>query len=40
LHLHGSGTVGLGGTPTDPGSACVSFDVLRFADTHPAAGLR
>ena len=23
--LHGSGTVGLGGTPTDPGSACVSF---------------
>lgn len=33
--LHGSGTIGLGGTPTDPGSACVSFDVLRFADTQP-----
>ena len=33
--LHGSGAVGLGGTPTDPGSACVSFDVLRFADTQP-----
>ena len=37
--LHGSGTVGLGGTPTDPGSACVSFDVLRFADTQPQVPL-
>ena len=37
--LHGSGTIGLGGTPTDPGSACVSFDVLRFADTQPQAPL-
>jgi hypothetical protein len=33
--LHGSGAIGLGGTPSDPGSACVSFDVLRFADTQP-----
>ncbi|CAD5367228.1 Adenylate cyclase [Rubrivivax sp. A210] len=33
--LHGSGMVGLGGTPSDPGSACVSFDVLRFAETQP-----
>ncbi len=37
--LHGSGTVGLGGTPTDPGSACVNFDVLRFADTQPQVPL-
>ena len=28
--LHGSGTIGLGGSPNDPGSACVSFEVLRF----------
>lgn len=33
--LHGSGAVGLGGSPKDPGSPCVSFDVLRFADTQP-----
>ncbi len=33
--LHGSGSIGLGGTPSDPASACVSFDVLRFADTQP-----
>jgi hypothetical protein len=37
--LHGSGTIGLGGTPSDPGSACVSFDVLRFADTQPQVPL-
>lgn len=37
--LHGSGTIGLGGTPTDPGSACVNFDVLRFADTQPQVPL-
>jgi hypothetical protein len=37
--LHGSGTIGLGGSPTDPGSACVSFDVLRFADTQPQVPL-
>ena len=37
--LHGSGTIGLGGTPNDPGSACVNFDVLRFADTQPQVPL-
>ena len=37
--LHGSGTSGLGGSPSDPGSACVSFDVLRFADTQPQVPL-
>ena len=37
--LHGAGAIGLGGTPTDPGSACVSFDVLRFADTQPQVPL-
>jgi class 3 adenylate cyclase len=34
--LHGSGTIGLGGSPRDPTSACVQFDVLRFAETTPA----
>lgn len=33
--LHGSGEIGLGGSPGDPGSTCVLFDVLRFADTQP-----
>lgn len=33
--LHGSGTVGLGGSPTDPGSASVQFEVLRFGPDHP-----
>ncbi len=33
--LHGSGAIGLGSSPTDPASACVSFEVLRFADTQP-----
>jgi class 3 adenylate cyclase len=37
--LHGSGEVGLGGSPTDPDSAVVSFAVLRFGDTHPSAGV-
>jgi adenylate cyclase len=37
--LHGSGSVGLGGSPSDPASACVSFDVLRFADTQPQPSL-
>ena len=37
--LHGSGTIGLGGSPSDPGSACVSFEVLRFADTQPQVPL-
>jgi adenylate cyclase len=34
--LHGAGTIGLGGSPRDPGSACVHFDVLRFGDTQPS----
>jgi hypothetical protein len=33
--LHGSGSIGLGGSPADPASACVSFDVLRLAETQP-----
>jgi class 3 adenylate cyclase len=33
--LHGSGTIGLGGSPSDPTSAAVQFDVLRFGDTQP-----
>ena len=33
--LHGNGSIGLGGSPSDPGSACVRFDVLRFGDTQP-----
>ena len=36
--LHGSGSIGLGGSPSDPGSACVRFDVLRFAETQPGLG--
>ncbi len=37
--LHGSGSIGLGGSPTSANSACVSFEVLRFADTQPQIGL-
>jgi adenylate cyclase len=33
--LHGSGSIGLGGSPIDPTSACIRFDVLRFGDTQP-----
>jgi adenylate cyclase len=33
--LHGSGVVGLGASPNDPGAACVRFEVLRFDDTQP-----
>jgi class 3 adenylate cyclase len=33
--LHGAGSIGLGASPADPTSACVSFDVLRFSDTQP-----
>lgn len=33
--LHGSGSIGLGGSPTDASSACLSFEVLRFDDTQP-----
>ncbi|MCB1994801.1 MAG: adenylate/guanylate cyclase domain-containing protein [Burkholderiaceae bacterium] len=31
--LHGSGSIGLGGSPLDPGTACVDFEVLRFSQT-------
>jgi len=33
--LHGNGSIGLGGSPSDPGSACVRFDVMRFGETQP-----
>ncbi len=32
--LHGSGTVGLGASPVDPGAACVRFEVVRH-DEEP-----
>jgi class 3 adenylate cyclase len=32
--LHGSGSIGLGGSPADPSSACVRFEVLRYGDTE------
>lgn len=33
--LHGSGVVGLGASPVDPGAACVRFEVVHFGDTQP-----
>ncbi|MBN8510463.1 MAG: FHA domain-containing protein [Burkholderiales bacterium] len=33
--LHGRGSIGLGGSPADPTSACVRFEVLRFGDADP-----
>lgn len=33
--LHGSGTISLGCSPTDPSAPCVSFEILRFSDTQP-----
>jgi len=36
--LHGSGCIGLGGTPSDTSSPIVRFEVLRFADTQPHHG--
>jgi adenylate cyclase len=33
--LHGSGTIGLGGSPIDPTSACVRFEIMRFGPEHP-----
>ncbi len=33
--LHGSGVIGLGGSPADPTSATVSFEVVHLADTQP-----
>jgi class 3 adenylate cyclase len=32
--LHGNGVIGLGGSPADPTSACVRFEVLRYGDTE------
>lgn len=31
--LHGSGSIGLGGSPTDPTAPTVQFEVLSFSDT-------
>jgi adenylate cyclase len=36
--LHGGGSIGLGGSPADPTSACLGFDVLRFEETQPYSG--
>jgi adenylate cyclase len=33
--LHGSGVIGLGGSPADPTSATVRFEVVHVADTQP-----
>jgi len=33
--LHGSGSIGLGGSPSDPTAPCVRFDLLSFHDTVP-----
>jgi adenylate cyclase len=33
--LHGSGVIGLGGSPADPTSATVHFEVVHLADTQP-----
>ncbi len=33
--LHGSGLIGLGGAPTDPLSASVRFEIMKFSDTQP-----
>jgi adenylate cyclase len=36
--LHGSGSIGLGGSPTDPTAPTVRFEVLSFNDTVPNLG--
>lgn len=33
--LHGSGRIGLGGSPNDDGTATVKFEVLRFGQAQP-----
>jgi class 3 adenylate cyclase len=33
--LHGSGVIGLGGSPADPTAPCVRFELLSFVDTVP-----
>jgi predicted component of type VI protein secretion system len=34
--LHGSGSIGLGGSPVDPLAAVVGFEVLRLPEPPPA----
>jgi class 3 adenylate cyclase len=36
--LHGSGAIGLGGSPAEPTAAVVRFEVLRFGETQPHGG--
>jgi hypothetical protein len=36
--LHGSGLIGLGGSPSDPACPTVRFEVLSFMDTVPHQG--
>ncbi len=33
--LHGSGMIGLGGSPADTSAATVKFEVVHFGDTQP-----
>jgi adenylate cyclase len=33
--LHGSGVIGLGGSPADVSAATVKFEVVHFGDTQP-----
>jgi adenylate cyclase len=33
--LHGNGVIGLGASPSDPKSASVKFEIVRFGDTQP-----
>ncbi len=35
--LHGSGSVGLGASPSDPGAACVRFEVVHATESQPQA---
>ena len=36
--LHGVGSIGLGGSPTDPTAPCVRFELLSFVDAEPGGG--
>jgi adenylate cyclase len=38
--LHGSGVIGLGGSPADASAATVKFEVVHFGDTQPGDTLR
>ena len=33
--LHGSGSIGLGASPSDPLAPCVRFEIVHFAETQP-----